>query len=88
MPEKKGEKGTFFSCPSFMIISVSIFYYALTSRRVSMGIDSPPQKITVTMEMRQVVVKNIWRASLTVLRTERAKDMAPRRPENQSMCWY
>ena len=51
------------------------------------GAVRPPQKMTVTMLMRLVVVRNICLAMLTVFRLARAKAMAPRKPENQSRCW-
>ena len=47
----------------------------------------PPQKITVMMLMREVVVRNICLASVIVFCMARAKAIAPRSPENQSMCW-
>ena len=47
----------------------------------------PPQKMTVKIEMREVVVRNICLASDMVFCMARAKAMAPRNPENQSMCW-
>ena len=78
---------------------------------------APPQKITVAMAIKEVVVRNTcnnllaelmicrneergvrsgaWQlqenrtclASVTVFWMARAKAIAPRRPENQSMCW-
>ncbi len=47
----------------------------------------PPLKITVVIVMTQVVVKNIWRTSVTVFLKAKAKAIAPLSPENQSMCW-
>ena len=50
------------------------------------GNAQPPMKMTVVMAMTHVVVKKSWRTFVTVLRTAKANDMAPRRPENQSIC--
>ena len=58
----------------------------LTFKSINIGTVVPPHTMTVLMVMRQVVVKNICRTSVTVFRTDNAKAMAPRRPENQSMC--
>ena len=58
----------------------------LTLRRVRRGEVRPPQKMTVTMVMREVVVRNICLAVVIVFWIAKAKAIAPLRPENQSMC--
>ena len=50
------------------------------------GRAQPPIKMTVVMAMTHVVVKKSCRTVVTVFRTASANAMAPRRPENQSMC--
>ena len=62
--------------------------YLLTSKKVNIGMVRPPLNITVEMVTTQVVVKNSCRTSVTVFLIARAKAIAPRRPANQSMCWY
>jgi len=51
------------------------------------GTTMPPQNITVPIVTMQVVEKNICRTSVTVFLMDKAKAIAPRSPENQSMCW-
>ena len=56
-------------------------------RNVNSGAVNPPQKMTVIMVIREVVVKNICLASDMVFCMANANAMAPLNPENQSMCW-
>ena len=60
--------------------------YGPTWRKDMAGRAQPPMKMTVVMAMTHVVVKKSCRTVVTVFRTASAKAMAPRRPENQSMC--
>jgi hypothetical protein len=46
----------------------------------------PPLKTTVMMATKLTVVKKRRRTGLTVLRTAKAKAMAPRNPENHIIC--
>lgn len=52
----------------------------------SIGIARQPPKSTVMITMRMVVEKNICLTSVLVLRIEREKAIAPRRPQNTSRC--
>lgn len=49
--------------------------------------EAPPCTITVTITITEVVVSIACLASDTVFRMASAKDMAPRRPAKNSMCW-
>ena len=60
--------------------------YVPTWRKDMAGRAQPPIKMTVVMAMTHVVVKKSCRTVVTVFRTASANAMAPRRPENQSMC--
>ena len=57
-----------------------------TFKRLNTGTVIPPLNIAVAIVIRQVVVKNICLISLTVLRIDKAKAIAPRRPANHSKC--
>ena len=59
---------------------------SLTWRNDMAGMAQPPMKMTVVMAMTHVVVKKSCRTVVTVLRTASANAMAPRSPENHSMC--
>ena len=63
-----------------------IFLLISTFSRLNTGTVIPPLNITVAIVIKQVVVKNICRISLTVLRIDNAKAIAPRRPANHNKC--
>lgn len=62
------------------------FTYGIFSQ-LRRKLDAPPWHITVTITIIDVVVNIACRASDTVLRNARLKDIAPRRPAKNSMCW-
>ncbi len=56
-----------------------------TLKKASAVVVSPPLNMTVTMAIMDVVVKIMRLTGVTVFCTDRAKAMAPRRPENHIM---